>query len=150
VPDPAVGADKAVTEWLAGLGPGTLPATVLVRTPEPDPEPAAGPAPAGRERAAQAADALAELVAAVTARTHPDAIVLIGGDGARAVLTRLGARSVQVAGSVAEGVPLGHLEGGPSDGTVVVTKAGGFGTPRTVVDVLANLRSYCSHQEVNP
>ncbi len=154
VPDPAVGAHEAVTSWLAGLGPGTRPVTVLVRTPEPDPEPAAKPtarpAPAGRERAAQAADALAELVAAVTARTHPDAIVLIGGDGARAVLARLGARSVQVAGSVAEGVPLGHLEGGPSDGTVVVTKAGGFGTPRTVVDVLANLRSYCSHQEVNP
>ncbi|WP_211240006.1 nucleotide-binding domain containing protein, partial [Promicromonospora kroppenstedtii] len=82
--------------------------------------------------------------------TRPDAVVLIGGDGARAVLTRLGAHSVRVAGSVAEGVPLGHLEGGPAHGTVVVTKAGGFGTRRTVVDVLESLRSYSSHQEVNP
>lgn len=149
VPDAASGtdgADATVAAWLAGLAPGMLPATVLVRTPEPDP----GAPPAGRERAAEAADALAELVAAATVRTRPEAIVLIGGDGARAVLARLGARSVRVAGSVAEGVPLGHLEGGPYDGTVVVTKAGGFGTPRTVVDVLANLRSYCSHQEVNP
>ncbi|NNH55158.1 hypothetical protein HLB15_23365, partial [Promicromonospora citrea] len=63
---------------------------------------------------------------------------------------QLGARSVHVTGSVAEGVPVGRLVGGPADGTVVVTKAGGFGTPRTVVDVLATLRSYCSHQEVTP
>ncbi|GAA4702102.1 Uncharacterized conserved protein YgbK, DUF1537 family [Promicromonospora umidemergens] len=142
VPDSAVGADDAVASWLTGLGPRTPPATVLVRTPEPT--------DTGRERAAQAASSLAELVAAVTARARPDAIVLIGGDGSRAVLARLGARSVRIAGSVAEGVPLGRLEGGSADGTVVVTKAGGFGTARTVVDVLANLRSYCSHQEVNP
>ena len=134
VPDPA-DAD-------AGVGPRTPPATTLVRTPEPT--------GTGRERAVQAASALAELVADVVARTRPDAMVLIGGDGSRAVLARLGARSVRIAGSVAEGVPLGRLEGGSADGTVVVTKAGGFGTPRTVVDVLANLRSYCSHQEVNP
>jgi uncharacterized protein YgbK (DUF1537 family) len=142
VPDPAVGADDAVASWLAGLEPAPPPATILVRTPEPT--------ATGRERAAQAASALAELVAAVTARTGPDAMVLMGGDGSRAVLARLGARSVRVAGSVAEGVPLGRLEGGSADGTVVVTKAGGFGSVRTVVDVLANLRSYCSHQEVNP
>lgn len=142
VPDPAVGADEAVASWPAPSGPDAPPATVLVRTPEPT--------ETGRERAAQAASALAELVAAVTGRIRPDAIVLIGGDGSRAVLARLGARSVRVAGSVAEGVPLGRLEGGSADGTVVVTKAGGFGTARTVVDVLSNLRSYCSHQEVNP
>jgi uncharacterized protein YgbK (DUF1537 family) len=142
VADSAVGPDDAVASWLAGLGPQARPATVLVRTPEPT--------DTGRERAARAASSLAELVAAVTARARPDAIVLIGGDGSRAVLARLGAHSVRIAGSVAEGVPLGHLEGGSADGTVVVTKAGGFGTARTVVDVLANLRSYCSHQEVNP
>jgi len=146
VPDPAVAADDAVTTWLAGFDPAAPPATVLVRTPEPAPHPTRP----GRERAALAASALAEVVAAVVARTRPDALVLMGGDGSRAVLARLGARSVRVAGSVAEGVPLGHLEGGSADGTVVVTKAGGFGSARTVVDALANLRSYCSHQEVNP
>lgn len=142
VPDPAVRAEDTVASWLRALGPGESPATVLVRTPEPT--------ETGRERAAEAASRLAELVAAVTGRIRPDAIVLIGGDGSRAVLARLGARSVRVAGSVAEGVPLGRLEDGSADGTVVVTKAGGFGTARTVVDVLSNLRSYCSHQEVNP
>ncbi|WP_129789727.1 four-carbon acid sugar kinase family protein [Promicromonospora panici] len=142
VPDPAVGADQVVASWLAGLGPGASPRTVLVRTPEPT--------ETGRERAVQVASSLAGLVAAIAGRTRPDAIVLIGGDGSRAVLARLGARSVRVAGSVAEGVPLGHLEGGSAAGTVVVTKAGGFGTARTVVDVLTNLRSYCSHQEVTP
>ncbi|MFI9487764.1 four-carbon acid sugar kinase family protein [Promicromonospora sp. NPDC052451] len=118
------------------------PRTVLVRTPEPT--------GTGREHAARAAHALAELTAAVATSSRPDALVLMGGDGARAVLARLGARSVRVVGSVAEGVPLGHIEGGPLDGTAVVTKAGGFGTARTVVDVLENLRSYSSHQEVNP
>lgn len=142
VPEPGVSADDAVASWLTDLGSQPSPATVLVRTPEPT--------ETGRERAARTASELAKLVAAVTARTRPDALVLIGGDGSRAVLARLGARSVRVAGSVAEGVPLGRLEGGAADGTVVVTKAGGFGTARTVVDVLANLRSYCSHQEVNP
>lgn len=137
-PEAGTGPDE---QAVRALGAG-VPATVLVRTPEPT--------GTGRERAAQAAGELADLVAAVTERTRPDAVVLIGGDGARAVLARLGARSVRVAGSVAEGVPLGHLEGGPAHGTVVVTKAGGFGTRRTVVDVLESLRSYSSHQEVNP
>jgi uncharacterized protein YgbK (DUF1537 family) len=142
VPDPVAGADELVASWLDTLGPEASPRTVLVRTP--------APTETGRERAAQAASSLAELVAAVAERTRPDAMVLIGGDGSRAVLARLGARSVRVAGSVAEGVPLGRLEGGSADGTVVVTKAGGFGTTRTVVDVLTNLRSYSSHQEVTP
>ncbi|WP_020014078.1 four-carbon acid sugar kinase family protein [Promicromonospora sukumoe] len=137
-PEAGTGPDEQAARALGT----TAPATVLVRTPEPT--------GTGRERAAHAAGALADLVAAVTERTRPDAVVLIGGDGARAVLARLGARSVRVAGSVAEGVPLGHLEGGPAHGTVVVTKAGGFGTRRTVVDVLESLRSYSSHQEVNP
>ncbi|HEV6954587.1 MAG TPA: four-carbon acid sugar kinase family protein [Promicromonospora sp.] len=130
----------------AGPGSGAVePApTVLVRTPAP-----ADGAP-GRDGAARAAGGLADAVAAAVAADRPDALVLVGGDGARAVLARLGARSVHVTGSVAEGVPVGRLVGGPADGTVVVTKAGGFGTPRTVVDVLTNLRSYCSHQEVNP
>lgn len=142
VPDPVTGADEAVSRWLSGLGTAATAETILVRTPEPT--------GTGRERAEQAASALAELVAAVAARTRPDALILVGGDGSRAVLARLGARSVRVTGSVAEGVPVGRLEGGSADGTVVVTKAGGFGTRRTIVDVLANLRSYCSHQEVNP
>jgi uncharacterized protein YgbK (DUF1537 family) len=121
---------------------GDQPRTVLVRTPEPT--------GTGREHAARTADALAGLTAAVATRSRPDALVLMGGDGARAVLARLGARSVRVTDAVAEGVPLGRIEGGPLDGTPVVTKAGGFGAPRTVVDVLENLRSYSSHQEVNP
>jgi uncharacterized protein YgbK (DUF1537 family) len=142
-PEAGTGPDEAAAR---ALGAATEPpATVLVRTPEPT-----GPAGTGRERATRAAAELADLVAAVTERTRPHAVVLIGGDGARAVLARLGARSVRVAGAVAEGVPLGHLEGGPAHGTVVVTKAGGFGTRRTVVDVLESLRSYSSHQEVNP
>ncbi|MFI2366572.1 four-carbon acid sugar kinase family protein [Promicromonospora sp. NPDC019610] len=141
IPEAGTRPDEAAARAL-----GTdLPATVLVRTAEPT-----GPAGTGRERAGRAAAELADLVAAVTERTRPHAVVLIGGDGARAVLARLGARSVRVAGSVAEGVPLGRLEGGPAHGTVVVTKAGGFGTRRTVVDVLESLRSYSSHQEVNP
>lgn len=128
----------------AGSGLVEPAPTVLVRTPAP-----AEGAPR-RDGAARAAADLADTVAAAVAGDRPDALVLVGGDGARAVLARLGARSVHVTGSVAEGVPVGRLVGGPADGTVVVTKAGGFGTPRTVVDVLATLRSYCSHQEVTP
>jgi uncharacterized protein YgbK (DUF1537 family) len=66
---------------------------------------------------------------------RPDALVLTGGDTARAVLGALGARGIALDAEVLPGVPLGRVLGGRLDGITVVTKAGGFGGPDTLVRV---------------
>ncbi|MBU7600830.1 hypothetical protein JGS22_025215 [Streptomyces sp. P38-E01] len=70
-----------------------------------------------------------------------DAVVLVGGDGAAAFLAAVGARGVAVHGLVAEGVPHGHIAGGPLHGLPVVTKAGGFGDRTTLSLLLRALRT---------
>ncbi|HEV8634993.1 MAG TPA: nucleotide-binding domain containing protein [Chloroflexota bacterium] len=66
---------------------------------------------------------------------RPDALVLTGGDTARAVLAALGARGIALRAELLPGVPLGRIVGGELDGVTVVTKAGGFGQPDTLVEV---------------
>jgi uncharacterized protein YgbK (DUF1537 family) len=56
-----------------------------------------------------------------------DSLIIIGGDGAHALLTELGARAFEVTGELSPGVPLGTLVGGTADGLVVATRSGGFG-----------------------
>jgi uncharacterized protein YgbK (DUF1537 family) len=58
-----------------------------------------------------------------------------GGETAIAVLAALRARGLSLAGEVAPGVALGTIVGRPFDGLAVVTKAGGFGDPDTLVRV---------------
>ena len=60
-----------------------------------------------------------------------DGLVLTGGSTAVAVSRRLGASGIRLAGEVEAGVPVGTLIG-PKAYTVV-TKAGGFGGPDTLV-----------------
>lgn len=54
-------------------------------------------------------------------------LILVGGDGAHAVLMELGVIAVQILGSVHEGSTIGEILGGPAAGITVMTKAGGFG-----------------------
>ncbi len=79
-----------------------------------------------------------EIAAALAARasdriTHakPDMIIVIGGDTAAALL---GDHPRWVGGFVAPGMPWSRDEGG--GGPLVVTKAGGFGGPDALVDLL--------------
>ncbi|HEY3079318.1 MAG TPA: four-carbon acid sugar kinase family protein [Chloroflexota bacterium] len=69
------------------------------------------------------------------ASLRPDALVLTGGDTARAVLDALGGRGIALQAELLPGVPLGRIVGGELDGVTVVTKAGGFGGPDTLVEV---------------
>ena len=73
------------------------------------------------------------------ARKQPEAVVLTGGATARAVIHRVGAKHVRVQGELQPGVPIGTLEDGAWHGVTVVTKAGGFGTPTTLLDVVRAL-----------
>ncbi|GAA4165931.1 four-carbon acid sugar kinase family protein [Gryllotalpicola daejeonensis] len=91
------------------------------------------------ERAAAAN--VAEAVEVALAAGGVRALVLVGGDGALAVLARLGAHGVRVGSAVVEGVPAGTVRGGALDGLTVVTKSGGFGHPGTLRDVIDRLEA---------
>jgi uncharacterized protein YgbK (DUF1537 family) len=60
-------------------------------------------------------------------------LVLTGGDTARAVLDRLGITRLEVFGELEPGICLSRVG---ADARAIVTKAGGFGDPRSLVRVL--------------
>lgn len=70
---------------------------------------------------------------------RPRALLLVGGDTAYACMRRLGIGAVALAGEAEPYVPWGRVADGPWAGTVVVTKAGGFGDPRTLRRICARL-----------
>ena len=123
---------------------GRVPAgrVTVVLAPPRDEGPGAGRASPGQDGPTDA-ELVATVLAALTDRLVGDvddtALVLVGGEGARAVLRCAGADTVLVHGALREGVPWGTLEGGRLHGRPVVTKAGGFGTAATIADVVADL-----------
>jgi uncharacterized protein YgbK (DUF1537 family) len=66
-------------------------------------------------------------------------VVLTGGATARAVIHRQAATSLRILGEIEPGIPIGQLEDGIWHGITVVTKAGGFGHPNTLLDVVQAL-----------
>jgi uncharacterized protein YgbK (DUF1537 family) len=91
--------------------------------------------PADGRDLGEAAAALADRVAVWAEHHAPRAVVLTGGATARAVCDRLGVRALRIQGELAPGIPIGRLEDGVWHGVTVVTKAGGFGGPKTLRDV---------------
>ncbi len=79
----------------------------------------------------EVATALAARAALWIAAARPDTIVVIGGDTAAALL---GDAPRSVGGFVAPGMPWSRDESG--GGPIVVTKAGGFGGPDALVELL--------------
>ena len=74
---------------------------------------------------------LAEVVVELSEDDLFDALVLTGGDTAVHVARGLGARGILLGGEIEPGVPLGTLIG--DNPYRVITKAGGFGTPETLL-----------------
>ncbi len=70
-------------------------------------------------------------------RARPGTLVLTGGETAIAVVEALQAAGLRLAGEVEPGLAAGTLSGGPFDGLVTITKAGGFGDPHTLVRLCA-------------
>lgn len=91
--------------------------------------------------AAVVAKSLAAIACQLIEHHKPSALILVGGDGARAVLESTGATALRIVDHVAEGVARGLVVGGRLDGLEVVTKAGGFGAPDTLTDVVQRMRS---------
>lgn len=119
-------------EWLEDVRAGGSVAPITVISP-----------PA--ERTSQTnlvAEFIAETTAALIGSDLSTGLMLLGGEGARAVLNRLGAHSVEIHSTVREGIPVGTIDGGNRHGTTVVTKAGGFGRRLDVAHIAADLLDY--------
>ncbi|HWD06983.1 MAG TPA: four-carbon acid sugar kinase family protein [Amycolatopsis sp.] len=88
-------------------------------------------APVHRSHAAEVAAALSEVTTAYL-RTHADvgALILAGGETARAVLLSAGAKDFTVLGEIEPGVVRSRIPA--LGGLTLVTKAGAFGEPSTV------------------
>lgn len=127
-----------ISSWIAQeLPSGThLPEIIVVSSPAERPETGGGIGPSASELIAES---LATITAAVFDAGSVDAAVLVGGEGARSVLERLGAESLLIRYAIREGVPIGLIDGGRADGTTVVTKAGGFGEPSSILDIVSEL-----------
>jgi uncharacterized protein YgbK (DUF1537 family) len=82
-------------------------------------------------------DSLAEVVESLSEEGLFEGLVLTGGDTAVAVARRLGAAGIRLQGEVEAGVPMGTLIG-PRP-YPVITKAGGFGEPDTLVGAVESL-----------
>jgi uncharacterized protein YgbK (DUF1537 family) len=82
-------------------------------------------------------EALAEAAGLLADEGLFEALVLTGGDTAAGVARRLGAGGIRLEGEIEPGVPVGALIG-PRPYRVV-TKAGGFGEPGTLVKILDEL-----------
>ena len=80
---------------------------------------------------------LAEVAARLSGRGFFDALVMTGGSTAVRVALRLDASGIRLGGEVEAGVPWGTLIG--PNPYRVVTKAGGFGGPDTLVGVVRSL-----------
>ncbi|MFJ6653847.1 four-carbon acid sugar kinase family protein [Microbacterium sp. NPDC091313] len=83
-----------------------------------------------------AADVLARRVVAALADRRFGALVLVGGDGAAAVLAALRAERIVLGAQPLRGCPAGTIIGGAADGLAVVTKSGGFGDDATLGTLL--------------
>ena len=130
----------AIGRWITGELAATphLPAIVIVATPSERPD--ASTAPTTTETATVIiADGLATITAALFAHRSVGALVLMGGEGARAVLNRFEAGAIVVTDAIREGIPVGLIDGGLADGLTVVTKAGGFGATSSIADILPQL-----------
>ncbi|WP_291770752.1 four-carbon acid sugar kinase family protein [Castellaniella sp.] len=131
--DPGLGDRPVPPRWardVAGLGEPP----VLLLQPRPGSSSGGGARASAPLVARSIATAVREFV---LHGTGVSGLVLVGGDGARAVLAELGAQAVRLEGTLAEGVPWGRLVGGVAAGKTIVTKAGGFGE----VDVLSSIVS---------
>jgi uncharacterized protein YgbK (DUF1537 family) len=90
--------------------------------------------------AARSAAQLADQVAAELATSSYEALVLVGGDGAAAILRRVAASRVVVDSMISVGCPSGTIAGGQADGVRLVTKSGGFGDRETLTAIVRGLR----------
>ncbi|MDZ4309626.1 MAG: four-carbon acid sugar kinase family protein [Cypionkella sp.] len=91
-------------------------------------------APPERQNAAAVLVHLVTQAATALARRDYDVVIATGGETMAAILDRLGIRRFTLAGEMEPGFPVGRAE--QMDGTLltIAMKAGGFGTPATLLN----------------
>ncbi|MGD9071414.1 MAG: four-carbon acid sugar kinase family protein [Desulfobacterales bacterium] len=82
-----------------------------------------------------AARQLAAETAAIVRHLRPDGLFLSGGDTAAAVLGAIEASAIRLQVEILPGVIQGTVIGGTGDGLPVITKAGAFGEPDTLLQL---------------
>ncbi len=87
------------------------------------------------------ADRMSQLVEVNAIRDLVGGVMLTGGDVAAAVCARLGATAIGLRGEVLPAIPWGFLVDGRAPGLLLVTKAGSFGTPRTILSCVEHLKA---------
>ncbi|GAB2517871.1 four-carbon acid sugar kinase family protein [Paramicrobacterium agarici] len=115
---------------------GARPAPVTIIAAPTERESQASSRSAASDRIA---DSLAQAARSLVAHDSGVSLVLMGGEGARAVLATLGAERVNIHRAIREGIPIGTIEGGVANGATVVTKAGGFGARTDISDIVSEL-----------
>jgi len=90
----------------------------------------------GRSRIAHA---LAEATAPLLLRAPINGVILTGGEMAKAFLQQTKARQVRLETEMFPGIALGTVVGGYADGVRIVTKAGGFGKPDSLIRIMQRL-----------
>lgn len=66
----------------------------------------------------------------------PETVFVIGGETVTYFCELLGTDSIKILGEAAPGIPFGRIHGGRLDQHTLITKAGGFGQPDTLVNIL--------------
>ena len=79
---------------------------------------------------------LAEIAREVLNHTNACKLVLSGGDTALAVAEAIGATQIRLLRAIEPGIALGRWQDGLANNQSVVTKAGGFGTDHSLVQVI--------------
>jgi uncharacterized protein YgbK (DUF1537 family) len=85
-------------------------------------------------------DALAQAGGRLVREGRISGIVATGGDTANALCNALGAQGLEILGEVEAGIPIMRLLGEQS--LLMVTKAGGFGSPAVMEDALLKVKQY--------
>lgn len=90
-------------------------------------------------------EALGTTLAPVVVRARPAAVLATGGETALTLARAVGASGLDVHAELEPGVVRSALTGGP--GTTIVTKAGAFGDPGTLVRALGILRTGTPYEQ---
>jgi len=75
---------------------------------------------------------IANMVQSVIQQVKIAGLVVVGGETASIIASNLQISAIQILREIEAGVPLGRIIGGLADSLLIVTKAGGFGSERTL------------------
>lgn len=84
---------------------------------------------------------LGQAVRSVTDEAQPDALIVIGGDTASGVLHACGVGSIRLHDELQPGTVSGRPVDGSIAGSLLVTRAGGFGDKKSLLELVSLLRT---------